>query len=153
GIGVTEAVLADSVGEEPLALVAWIIENDLPWSEIVLAEHSMADPLLAAFWDLERQEEGPGWVPATYRDGRPHAGVLTMTTMWHRAPSIGVNRNRHSANTFSRMLLCDDYLSRPVTFSHTEITALTSGDPEEVIADNGVCQSCHSSLDPLASHF
>ena len=30
---------------------------------------------------------------------------------------------------------------------------MVGGDPEEVIADNGVCQSCHSTLDPLSSHF
>ena len=37
--------------------------------------------------------------------------------------------------------------------SRSQIDALTSGDPEDVIRDTPTCQSCHSSLDPLASHF
>jgi len=33
------------------------------------------------------------------------------------------------------------------------VDALTTGDPNEVIRNTAICQSCHSSLDPLASHF
>lgn len=150
--GVDEAALAASVGEEPLQLIRYIAANDLPWSTIVTAAHTMADPALAWWWDLERAE-GDGWQPATWTDGRPAAGVLSMTTMWQKYPSAGVNSNRHRANQVSRILLCDDYLSRPVSFSRTQIDALTTGDPEDVIRDTPLCQSCHASLDPLAANF
>jgi len=151
GLVVSDADVADSVGDEPLKLARHIVDNDLPWSELVLADYTMADPVLAAMWDLEH--EGEGWATARYRDGRPHAGVLTMTTTWLRYPSAGVNANRHRANAVSRILLCDDYLARPVSFERSQIDAITTGDPEQVIADTPTCQSCHSSLDPLAAHF
>ena len=81
------------------------------------------------------------------------AGVLSMTTLWQRYPSAGVNSNRHRANQLSRILLCDDFLARPVSFGRSAVDALTSGDPEAVIRDNDLCQSCHSSLDPIAASF
>lgn len=151
-VDVSDERVADSVNDEPLRLIRYITEHDLDWAWVVTADHSMADPMTAAVWGMER-DAGAGWQVARYTDGRPHAGVLSMTTMWTRYPSAGVNANRHRANTVSRVLLCDDYLSRPVSFSRTQVDALTTGDPNEVIANTPTCQSCHSSLDPLASHF
>ncbi|MCB9759598.1 MAG: DUF1585 domain-containing protein [Alphaproteobacteria bacterium] len=154
GLGVVgESRVADSIADEPLKLIRHIVDHDLPWSQVVTADYTMSDPLLAAMWDLDYPEDGSGWQQAWYKDGREHAGVLSMTTMWLRYPSAGVNGNRHRANTISRVLLCDDYLARPVSFSRSQIDALTSGDPEDVIRDTPTCQSCHSSLDPLAAHF
>jgi len=34
-----------------------------------------------------------GWQPATWRDARPAAGVLSMTGIWQRFPSMGGNAN------------------------------------------------------------
>jgi len=151
--GLSDDVVADSIGDEPLKLVSHIVEHDLPYSDVVTASYSMADPLVAQMWDMEYTDGDVGWHESRYSDGRPQVGVLSSTTLWSRYPSAGVNGNRHRANTLSRIFLCDDYLSRPVSFSRSQIDALTSGDPEEVIADNDVCQSCHSTLDPLAGHF
>lgn len=144
--------VADSIGEEPLQLARYLIANDLPWTDILLADHTMADETLAAMWGLDRQGEGD-WVPAYYRDGRPMAGVLSMTTTWQRYPSAGSNANRHRANNLSRMFLCDDYLSRPVEFSRADVEAATTEELEDVIRTNPTCVGCHSSLDPLAAHF
>jgi hypothetical protein len=154
GLGeLPEEVVADSVGEEPLALVGHVIANDLPWSEVVTADYTLADPIVAAMWDLDYPEGETGWQKAWYLDGRPHSGVLSSTTLWTRYPSAGVNANRHRANTVTRIFMCDDYLARPVSFSRTQIDTLTTGDPEEVIQTTPACQSCHSTLDPMASHF
>ncbi len=152
GVSVREADLARSVGDEPLRLLSYVFDQELPYSELVTASYTMADPLLATFWDLDRQSEEPGWVPATYRDGRPHAGLLTMSTIWQRYPSMGGNANRHRANAVSKMLLCDDYLSRPIVLNRAQVDQLTV-DPEQAISTNVACQSCHSSLDPLSAHF
>ncbi len=151
--GMSEAEVSDHVSEEPLQLVRHIIADDLPYTELVTAQYTMADPVSAWMWGIEIPPDTQGFVQGHYRDGRPERGVLTMTTTWSRYPSAGANANRHRANMLSRMLLCDDYLARPVSFSRTQIDALTSGDPEDVIRDNAVCQSCHSSLDPLSAHF
>lgn len=151
--GLGEEVIADSINDEPLKLVRKIVEDDLAWSEIVLADYTMSDAITADLWGTDRPADAKGWVQAHYRDGRDHAGILTMTTTWTKYPSAGVNANRHRANATSRMLLCDDYLSRPVSFNRGQIDALTGGDPNQIIRDTPTCQSCHSSLDPLAGHF
>jgi hypothetical protein len=154
GLGaLSDERVADSVNDEPLALIRYIVENDLPFSEVVTADYVIADEVVAAMWDLDYPVGATGWQPSSYRDGRAHAGVLSMTSLWQRYPSAGVNANRHRANQISRILLCDDYLSRPVAFSRSQIDALTGADPNDVIAQTEVCQSCHSTLDPLAAHF
>lgn len=152
GLGwMDEADVARALGDEPLKLVRHIVENDLSYREIVLAGHTMADPVLAAMWAVDYPEGGSGWEPAHYMDGRPEAGILTMTTVWQRYPSMGGNANRHRANAVSKMLLCEDYLERPIVLNRAAIDQLTV-DPEEAIASTG-CQSCHATLDPLAAHF
>lgn len=146
-------VVADSIGDEPLKLISYVIDQDLPFSEVVTADYSLADPIVARMWGLPYPEGETGWQRTSYDDGRPLAGVLSSTTLWQRYPSAGVNSNRHRANTISRVFLCDDQLSRPVSFSRTQIDTLTSGDPEDVIQTTQACQSCHSTLDSFASHF
>jgi hypothetical protein len=149
-----EAALAASAAEEPLDLVRAITRDDLPWTEIVLADHTFADDVRAWLYAVDRPEgAAEGVTEAWYADGREHAGVLSMSAMWTRYPSTGVNGNRHRANAISRILLCDDYLARPVAFARAQVDAMTSGDPEAVIRDNPTCQSCHASLDPLAANF
>lgn len=155
-IELSDGAIADSLGDEPLRLIEHLVATDAPWTELVTADYVMADAVTAAMWDVDRGEvawDAPGWSAGVYLDGRPMAGVLSSTTLWTRYPSAGVNNNRHRANAVSTLFLCDDYLSRPVSFSRTQIDALTGGDPEAVIRDTALCQSCHSTLDPLSSHF
>lgn len=149
--GATEQQVALAVGNEPLVLLRAIVAEDRPYSDIVLADHTMANALLADLYALDR-EEGEGWTRAWYSDGRPHAGVLTMNTTWLRFPSMGGNANRHRANAVSRLLMCDDYLQRPIVLNRAAVDQLTV-DPEDAIHDNAACQSCHSTLDPLAAHL
>lgn len=145
------AEVASAIGGESLQLVRRIVDQDLPWTEIVLADYTVATPLLASLFGLERQP-GEGWQPAVYSDGREHAGILTMSSTWLRYPSMGGNANRHRANAVSKMLLCDDYLSRPIVLNRAAVDQLTV-DPETAISTNVACQSCHSTLDPLSAHF
>lgn len=141
-----------ALGEEPLALLGRVVEEDLPFSEMVLADYTMANPITAAMWGIDIPEGSTGWTQGWYADGRPHAGILTMQTIWERYPSMGGNANRHRANAVSRMLLCDDYLSRPIVLNRAAVDQLTI-DPEDAISTSETCQSCHSTLDPLAAHF
>ena len=147
----TEAV-REAVNNEQLALVRRIVEHDLPYSEIVTADYTMANPVLAKALDLDYPTGARGWEKAHYTDGRQHAGILTMSTTWLRYPSAGGNANRSRANALSKMLLCDDYLARPIVLNRAAVDQLTV-DPETAISTNASCQSCHSTLDPLASHF
>jgi hypothetical protein len=150
--GASNTELAGAMSGETLRLIRHIVEQDLPYTELVLADYTMANPLLAAMWGLERSGDEAGWAPARYTDGREHAGILTMSSVWLRYPSAGGNANRHRANAISKMLLCDDYLSRPIVLNRAAVDQLTV-DPETAISTNATCQSCHSTLDPLAAHF
>ena len=152
GLANSEDEVADALAEEPLQLVGKIVKEDLPFSEIVLADYTMANPIVAAMWDIEIPEGTTGWAEGTYRDGRPMAGILSMQTFWEKYPSMGGNANRHRANAVSKTLLCDDYLSRPIVLNRAAVDQLTV-DPETAIPTSDTCQSCHSTLDPLAAHF
>lgn len=148
--GADDAELAERLGDEPLELLRHVFELDLPYTEMVLADYTMADPLLAAALDLDH--EGEGWQAAWYTDGRPHVGILSMSGTWLRYPSAGGNANRHRANAVSKVLMCDDYLTRPIVLDRSAVDQLIS-DPESAISENASCQSCHATLDPLAAHF
>lgn len=150
--GYSAAQIGAAIGDEPLRLLSYIVENDLPFSEIVTADYTMANPLLAKVWDLDYPAGESGWQIAYYNDHRPHAGLLSMNAVWQRYPSAGGNANRHRANAVSKMLLCNDYLARPVVINRSAVDQLVI-DPEDAINTNPACQSCHSTLDPLAAHF
>jgi hypothetical protein len=151
--GVDDRRMADNIANEVLSLLEYVVLNDLPYSYMVTAQHTMANPELAAYWGIDYPEDAGGnWAPALYEDGRPHAGVLTMSTTWQRYPSMGGNANRHRANAVSKMFLCDDYLSRPIVLNRAAVDQLTV-DPENAISQNTGCQGCHASLDPMAANF
>ena len=150
--GASGAQVAAAIAEEPLRLLQRVIDQDLPYTEMVTADYTMANSLLAAMWDLERSGDGADWEPARYQDGREHAGILSMSSVWLRYDSMGGNANRHRANAVSKMLLCDDYLSRPIVLNRAAVDQLIE-DPETAISNNVSCQSCHSTLDPLSAHF
>jgi len=153
GLDIDDRIMAEMIANEPLQLLRHVIRNDLPYSEMVTADYSMANPELALYWGMDYPADGNGgWEPAQYMDGRPHAGVLTMTTTWQRYPSMGGNANRHRANAISKMFLCDDYLARPIVLNRAAVDQLTV-DPENAINQNTSCQSCHSTLDPMAANF
>ena len=57
-----------------------------------------------------------------------------MNAVWQRYPSMGGNANRHRANAVSKLLLCDDYLSRPIVLNRSAVDQLTI-DPEDAKED------------------
>jgi len=150
--GIDDRDMADYIAEESLQLLRYIIENELPYSYIVTADHTMANAPLASMWDMDYPDGASGWQISHYTDGRPEAGMLTMTGIWRRYPSMGGNANRHRANAISKMFLCDDYLSRPIVLNRAAVDQLTV-DPEDAINQNDGCQGCHSTLDPMSANF
>lgn len=151
--GIDDRVMADIISNEVMSLLEYTVLNDLPYSYMVTADHTMANAELASYWGIDYPAGADGnWTPAKYLDGRPHAGVLTMSTTWQRYPSMGGNANRHRANAISKMFLCDDYLSRPIVLNRAAVDQLTI-DPENAINQNTGCQGCHASLDPIAANF
>lgn len=148
--GLDDASFQTSVGDEPLRILGHIAANDLPYTDLVTADWTMADENLAAAWPIDHQ--GSGWQESHYTDGRPAAGVLATNSMWWRYTSTDSNANRKRANAISRILLCNDYLSRPIEFDRN-VNLLDEDAVTEAITTNPACISCHSSLDPIASYL
>ena len=139
-----------SIGEEPLRLLAHVAASDAPWTDIVTADYTITNDVLQPFWPTDYPAGHTGWEVAHYTDGRPSAGVLSTNGLWWRYYSTLSNYNRGRAAALTRLLLCDDYLSRPVSFDNNVAIVDTDG-VEEALRSNPYCLGCHSSLDPTAS--
>ena len=70
-----------SIGDEPLQILSYIAENDLPYTDLVTADWTMADETLGAIWPLDYPDGETGWRQSHYTDGRPAAGVLATNSM------------------------------------------------------------------------
>lgn len=139
-----------SVGEEPLRLIAHVIAEDLPWTEIVTADYTMANETLAEIWPLDYPKGGTGWQKSTWQDGRPPVGVLASNGLWWRYVTNISNMNRSRVAAISRLLLCQDMLSRPVSL--TGAVALTDEDATSAaIREVPACVACHATIEPLAA--
>ncbi len=144
----------EALGQEPLRILQHVAEHDLPWSEIVVAEWTMATETSAQFLDLELLTEPnrEGWFQARYNDSRPAAGVLSTTGLWMRYTTTQSNANRKRANMISSLLLCNDYLQKPIEFDRG-LDLLDQEAIEAAVLNDPSCIGCHSSLDPLAAHL
>ncbi|HND30504.1 MAG TPA: DUF1585 domain-containing protein, partial [Myxococcota bacterium] len=144
-----EYAVERAIGEEPLRLMAFVATQDRPWPEIVTADYTLANEILAPIWPLD-YPGGSGWQVSHYQDGRPAAGVLSTNGLWWRYYTTVSNLNRARAAAVARLLLCEDYLARPVTFS-TNVSLVDQDGIEEALRSNPYCMGCHSSIDPIAS--
>jgi hypothetical protein len=150
-----------SVGEEPLRWMAHVASHDLPWTDIVTSDTTMANSVLASIFPVEFVDGSPNpsttdldyrntedWKLARYTDGRPPVGVLSTNGLWWRYPTDSFNMNRTRAAMMTRLLLCDDYLARPIDFAAgSNILENT----EDAVQNDPSCLTCHASLDPLAA--
>lgn len=137
-----------SVAEEPLRLMARVIVEDRPWPEVVNSQQTVANELLAEIWPLDYPADASGWQWASYTDGRPAVGVLATNGLWWRYVTSPSNKNRSRVAAIARLFLCEDILSRPVTFTG----ALSiEEDPEAAISTVPACMACHASVEPIAA--
>jgi len=145
-----EALFAASVGEEPLRILSHIVENDLPYTEVVRGDWTMANEILAEAWELDYPEGESGWQQSTYTDSRPAGGVLSTNSFWWRYMSNTSNANRGRASAIAKTFLCVDYLSKPIEFDRT-VNLLDASAVSDALKNNEGCVACHATLDPLAS--
>lgn len=141
-----------AVGEEPLRILAEVASEDLPYTEVVTADWTMADHNLAEVFPVDYPAGETGWKKVRYTDGRPAAGVMSTNGLWWRYVSTDSNANRKRANTISRLFLCEDYLTRPIEFDRN-VNLLDDEEVQAALETNPGCMNCHTSLDPLASFF
>ena len=141
---------ARSVGDETLRVFAHIVANELPLTELVVGDWTMANEVLAEIWPIEYPEGSEGWVISRYTDARPAAGILATNSLWWRYMSTASNANRGKANAISKILLCNDYLSKTIEFDRS-VNLLDEDAINNALKANPGCATCHNSLDPLAS--
>jgi Protein of unknown function (DUF1588)/Protein of unknown function (DUF1592) len=151
-----------SLAREPLELMAYIVRNNRPFTEIVTANYTVLNPFTATAYNNTEV----GFAPGEYderslregtiyvsRDGQmlpiPHAGILTSPIFLNRYPTSGTNRNRHRASVILRELLATDILKvadRPIDPTKSvNFANPTREDPS--------CKMCHVVLDPIAGAF
>ena len=143
--------LNSSIMDAPLRLVEHVVMNDLPYSEIVTADYTMANDIVATVWGLDHSG-GSDWEMTRWEDGRENAGVLSDSWFFQRHRSTASNANRGRANAVATSFLCSDFLSVDVDVD----VNIDLSDPEAVanaVLENPSCATCHANLDPLASYF
>jgi hypothetical protein len=144
----------DAIYGEALELIAYIVANDRPFTEIGTADYTVANQLFQS--DPGRMPypmepvTGAAWQPTHYTDGRPHAGVLSTSAFYQVWDTNNTNKNRRRANRASILFHCYNFLDTPVDVTRN----VDNNDPNAVL--NAVttrpdCKACHDRLDPLAS--
>ena len=142
-----------SIGEESPRFMAHIATQDVPWSQVVQADYTIANSILTQIWNLEpvdRASTGTDdWVLSRYVDGRPPLGVVSTNGIWWRYYTTPNNKSRARAAFLTRLLVCDDILSRAVTSpSSLQVDAQNIDD---FVQTEPSCLACHQTLDPLAA--
>ncbi|MCG3198689.1 MAG: hypothetical protein GHCLOJNM_03193 [bacterium] len=149
-----EEEAAASLGKEPLKLFSYLVEHDLPMTDLVTADYTIADSTLASFWNIDYPGPpgGSEWLKARYRDGRPHAGVLSMQSFYYRYGSTASNKQRGRANAITRIFLDDDHFQRNVAFEF-RLAANQEADLDRAVRYNLGCLACHASLEGVVAHL
>jgi hypothetical protein len=162
----------DALREEPMELIAHIVMNERPFTEILTADYFMVSPYTARgygvydevvgrFTDAEDPFEFiEAQLPSLLdRSGNaqpsptgvfPHAGILGTFQYLHRYPSTDTNRNRARARMFfSHFLGVDVMASAPAVTDAAAVTARYDN-PTMEAPD---CVTCHRIIDPVAGLF
>ncbi|HEB93897.1 MAG TPA: DUF1588 domain-containing protein [Gammaproteobacteria bacterium] len=152
-------IFYQALRQEPLQLLRYIVVNERPYSEILTADYTVVNPVLASIYEADvagqfdditdNSEWRKATIPNMLRFGRPfpHAGVLSTHAWLHRFPTTDSNRNRHRAKIMLRQFLGIDLeaLAQRPQVNDSQFLVPTLEDPE--------CTSCHVIMDPVAGAF
>ncbi len=136
--------------EEPLELVRHVVMEGRPYTEIVTADYTVANEVVADLYGLDIDRDVSGWRIARWADGRPHAGVLSSSQLYRRHLSAGSNFHRLRANFIAEAFLCESFARRDLVVDGgvdlTDEAAVALA-----VRENPNCIACHQALDPLAA--
>lgn len=144
-------VYNDAVAREPLRLIRWVVENELPFTEILTANYTVVDDALAEVYGVDDGKTGVRTAKVTTATDIeiPHAGILTTPAFLNRYPTTPTNRSRHRSSVLLRTFLATDLLKiadRPIDIS--QITA-----KDNPTLNHESCIVCHRVMDPIAGAF
>ena len=135
------------IARASLELIAYVVRNDLPYTEVLTANYTMVNPYSAKSYGVSpdfQTGEYDEFVPAQI-PGIPHAGVITDPIFMNRFPTTPTNRNRHRSRMIYEIFMATDVQrlgERPVDATKIEGFNPTMNDPN--------CTVCHTIIDPLA---
>lgn len=153
-----------AITREPLQLVAYVVRENRPFSDILNADYTVVNPFSARSYGLVDNDgncrvdncglsfadmnDASDWQEARV-PGVPHAGVLTTPVFLNRYPTTVTNRNRQRAGVFYKLFLATDVLKladRPLDPLQSDLSNNpTLFDPQ--------CNVCHDVIDPVAGAF
>lgn len=167
-----------AIREEPLELIAHVVRNDKPFTEIVTADYIMVTPYSARGYGIfdevkERFKDADDpfeYVPAKLpklrarnsdpvngplvqesKTGRyPHAGLLSTFQYLRRYPTTETNRNRLRARMYYRHFLGVDVMELADQVADAAAIDTRYKTPWMEAAD---CVVCHRTVDPVAGLF
>jgi len=157
------------LAEEPLELIAYIVENDRPYTEVLTADYTMVGEHTDELYNTGVTATATQWKPAKNRgheaktestfnndaDGSarienyPHAGVLSSWAYLSRYPTTATNRNRARAAWTMRHFLGFDIEKSAARVLDLEDVS----DELNPTMNNPACMACHTTLDPVAGAF
>ncbi|MBK7829947.1 DUF1588 domain-containing protein [Nannocystis sp.] len=155
-----KARVKKAVAREPLSLVQYIVRNDLPLTDLLLAPYTVFTPDSAWLYGVDAKfddpnnpnELQPGVLKVT-RNGKPieypHAGVLTSPMWLNRFPTTPTNRNRHRARKVYDQFLATDVLA----LASQAIDPAAGSTFSNPTRDASECAKCHRVIDPIAGGF
>lgn len=151
-----------SVAQEPLQLMAYIVRNDRPFTEIVTADYTVLNPFTANVYNRAGMAFQNPYDEFEFKTGTirkqsdtgdyvewPHAGILSSPMFLNRYPTSRTNRNRHRARIVLREFLATDILKvadRPID----PTDAVNFANPTR---EDPACNTCHAVIDPIAGAF
>ncbi len=157
---------------EPLELVKYLVQNDLPFTGLVTADYLMVSPYTARgygiFEGLKPRFKNPddpfeyitAKLPALKgRDGKvqktgagiyPHAGMLSLFQYLRRYPTTITNRNRLRARMYYQHFLGVDVMQLAPRVTDAAAVGKKFSNPTLQAPD---CVVCHKTIDPVAGLF
>ena len=167
-----------AIREEPLELIAHVVRNDLPFTEIITADYIMVSPYSARGYGIfetikERFKDAddpfeylPAKLPALkarndnpvngplHQESKtgfyPHAGILSTFQYLRRYPTTETNRNRLRARMYYQHFLGIDVMELADQVADAAAIDSKYKTPWMEAAD---CVVCHRTIDPVSGLF
>lgn len=144
------------VAREAVELIAYVVRNNLPFTEILTAPYTVVNPFSAKAYGITdvqfTNDADPNEFQKAYFGGYggnfPHAGVLTSPIMLIRHPTTPTNVNRHRARMVYQWFLGTDILK--TAEQPLDPTKITDFNPT---MNNAACTVCHAQIDGPAGAF
>lgn len=156
------------IGYAPVELIAYVVKNNRPFTEILTADYTMVNPYTATLFgatpagaanfgfvygESADLRDPTDFRPAviTDRNGSryPHAGVLTTLAFLGRYPSSPTNVNR-ARSRYTYQFFLDSNVEGLANRGGLDLDNLIGQFPT---LEDPQCKACHDVVDPVAGLF